>query len=248
MVINDKREILGWTMYDWANSAFSTTVVTALLGPYILALAESSSAPLNFLGTDIEPAAIFPFAVSLSVGLQVLFLPLLGTIADFTNLKKRMMMTFAYIGAITTIFLYFIRADMPLLGTNGAVLLGSALFILANLSFGAAIVFYNAYLPDITTPRLHGRGAASAPQPRAVECDGRYRAGGADQPGQRRYLVARFHLSLPAKAAAHQGIGQAAAAGDLLFPLWAPPDPGDISGAVAQIPGDAALPGRLFDL
>ena len=42
ITINDKREINGWVMYDWANSAFSTTVVTALLGPYILALAESS--------------------------------------------------------------------------------------------------------------------------------------------------------------------------------------------------------------
>ena len=41
-IINDKREIRGWMMYDWANSAFSTTVVTALLGPYILALAQSS--------------------------------------------------------------------------------------------------------------------------------------------------------------------------------------------------------------
>ena len=150
--MNDRREILGWTMYDWANSAFSTTVVTALLGPYILALAEASSTPLVLLGLRIEPAAIYPFSVSLSVLLQVLFLPLLGTVADYTNLKKRMMMTFAYAGAAATILLFFVKADMPLFGTNGAVLVGSILFIVANLSFGAAIVFYNAFLPDITTP------------------------------------------------------------------------------------------------
>ncbi|MCA9939190.1 MAG: MFS transporter, partial [Anaerolineales bacterium] len=100
----------------------------------------------------IEPAAIYPFSVSLSVLLQVLFLPLLGTVADYTNLKKRMMMTFAYAGAAATILLFFVKADMPLFGTNGAVLVGSILFIVANLSFGAAIVFYNAFLPDITTP------------------------------------------------------------------------------------------------
>ncbi len=152
VTVNDRSEILGWTMYDWANSAFSTTVVTALLGPYISALASSSTSPLNFFGIAIQPAAIFPFSVSLSVGLQVLFLPILGTLADFTNLKKRMMMTFAYMGAIATILLFLIQADMPLLGTNGAVLLGSLFFILANLSFGAAIVFYNAFLPDITSP------------------------------------------------------------------------------------------------
>lgn len=150
--INDRREIFGWTMYDWANSAFSTTVVTALLGPYILALAESSPEPLSLFGVTVEPAAIFPFSASLSVLLQVLFLPLLGTVADYTHLKKRMLLTFAYLGAAATILLFLIRADMPALGTNGAVILGSLLFIVANLSFGAAIVFYNAFLPDIATP------------------------------------------------------------------------------------------------
>lgn len=150
--MNDKREILGWTMYDWANSAFSTTVVTALLGPYILALADASATPLMIFGTAVEPAAIFPFSSSMSVLLQVLFLPLLGTIADYTHLKKKMMMLFAYVGAGATILLFLIRADMPGIGTNGAVLLGSLLFIIANLAFGAAIVFYNAFLPDIASP------------------------------------------------------------------------------------------------
>jgi UMF1 family MFS transporter len=150
--VDDRREILGWTMYDWANSAFSTTVIAALLGPYILSLAGSSTTPLRLFGAEIEPAAIFPFATSLSVLLQVLFLPLLGVIADFTNLKKPMLITFAYTGAGATILLFFIRSDMPGLGTNGAVLLGSLLYLLANLSFGAAVVFYNAFLPDIASP------------------------------------------------------------------------------------------------
>lgn len=150
--MNDKREIFGWVMYDWAASAFSTTVVTALLGPFILALAESSTTPLTIFGTAIEPAAIFPFSTSLSVILQVLVLPLMGTIADHTELKKRMMLIFAYIGAITTILLFFIRADMPVIGTNGAILLGSLLFIIANLSFGIAVVFYNSFLPEIASP------------------------------------------------------------------------------------------------
>ena len=151
-IINDKREIRGWMMYDWANSAFSTTVVTALLGPYVLSLAESSTAPLTFAGIEIEPASIFPFSASLSVLLQVLFLPILGTIADYTNLKKKMMLVFAYIGAIATILLFFMQSDMPVLGTNGVVLAGSLLFIIANLCFGAAIVAYNGFLPDIASP------------------------------------------------------------------------------------------------
>jgi len=151
-IINDKREQFSWMMYDWANSAFSTTVVTSLLGPYLQALAEASTEPLRLFGTAIEPGAIYPAAVSLSVVLQVFFLPLLGTIADYTALKKRMLLTFAYIGAFATILLFFIKADMAVFGTSGAVVVGSLLFIVANLSFGAAIVFYNSFLPQIATP------------------------------------------------------------------------------------------------
>ena len=146
-MVNDRREILGWTMYDWANSAFSTTVVTTFLGPYLLGLAEAnvrSDGLFYIFGYGAEPAAIFPFCVSLSVILQVIFLPLLGTIADYTHLKKRMMMLFAYLGAAATLLLFFIQGDL--------VVLGAFLFIVANLSFGAAIVFYNAFLPDIASP------------------------------------------------------------------------------------------------
>lgn len=152
--MNDKRELFGWMMYDWANSAFSTTVVTALLGPYILALGESSTTPINIFGFDVEAAAVFPFAASLSVFLQVIFLPLLGTAADYTNLKKRLLLAFAYTGAFMTILLFFVRTDMTFLGPNGAVLLGSSLFIIANLCFGAAIVSYNGFLPEIASPDM----------------------------------------------------------------------------------------------
>ncbi len=150
--MNDKREITGWMMYDWANSAFSTTVVTALLGPYLQALAEAATEPFRLFETAIEPGAIYPAAVSLSVILQVFFLPLLGTVADYTHLKKRMLLAFAYTGAFATILLFFVRADMPAFGTRGAVVVGSLLFIIANLAFGAAIVFYNSFLPQIASP------------------------------------------------------------------------------------------------
>ncbi len=150
--MNDKREITGWMMYDWANSAFSTTVVTALLGPYIQSLAEAATEPFRIFGTAIEPGAIYPAAVSLSVILQVFFLPLLGTIADYTHLKKRMLLAFAYTGAFATILLFFVRADMPAIGTRGAVVAGSLLFIIANLAFGAAFVFYNSFVPQIASP------------------------------------------------------------------------------------------------
>ena len=148
--MNDKREIRGWAMYDWANSAFSTTVVTALLGPYILALAEEN-AGMALFGITIEPAAIFPFVASIAVLLQVPLLPLLGTVVDYTHLKKRIMMVLAYSGAAATMCLIFIRSDMPILGTNGAIVLAGILLVFANLCFGGAIVAYNSFLPEIAT-------------------------------------------------------------------------------------------------
>jgi MFS transporter, UMF1 family len=147
-VVNDKREIFGWAMYDWANSAFSTTVGTVFLGPYVASLARSAaeaagSTTASFLGIPVAPDSFLPYCISFSVGMQVLFLPILGAIADYSHLRKQMMRLFATIGAVATILMFFLTGDLWWLG--------GVLFIIANLTFGAAIVFYNAYLPDIAS-------------------------------------------------------------------------------------------------
>lgn len=145
---NNPKEIRGWAMYDWANSAFSSTVVTTFLGPYLAALiAARPDGTITVLNYTIEATAFFPFCVSISVILQVILLPLLGSLADATNLKKRLLLGFGYAGATATMLLFFV--------TNDRILLGGVLFIVANLCFGAAIVFYNAFLPDIATADRH---------------------------------------------------------------------------------------------
>lgn len=148
-MVNDRREIFGWAMYDWANSAFSTTIGTVFLGPYVAGLARSAAEAagttnVSFLGIPVAPDSFLPYCISFSVGMQVLFLPILGAIADYSHLRKRMMQVFATIGAIATILMFLV--------TGGLWWLGGLLFIIANLAFGAAIVFYNAYLPDIASP------------------------------------------------------------------------------------------------
>src|SRR3954469_8864331 len=82
--INNRREIFGWVMYDWANSAFSTTVATTLLGPYLTALAQNALHDENgtvfsfgWFGT-VTAKSFFPFCVAISVFLQTFFLPVLG--------------------------------------------------------------------------------------------------------------------------------------------------------------------------
>jgi UMF1 family MFS transporter len=147
-MVNNKREIFGWAMYDWANSAFSTTVATVFLGPYLASLASrvaqaSPDGMAHLLGIPIAPDSFFPYCISLSVGMQVLFLPILSAIADYSHRRKQMMQLFATIGAISTILLFLTTAPLWWLG--------GLLFIVANLTFGAAMVFYNSYLPDIAS-------------------------------------------------------------------------------------------------
>ncbi|HEV7843251.1 MAG TPA: MFS transporter, partial [Pyrinomonadaceae bacterium] len=151
---NDKREIFGWVMYDWANSTFSTTVGTTLLGPYLTGLAQGiagKNGTVMSLGPfgSVTAESFFPFCVAVSVFLQVFLLPVLGAIADYSHLKKRLMTFFCYVGAIATCLLFFI--------TGNLYTIGGLIFIVANLCFGAALVLYNAFLPEITTEDLRNK-------------------------------------------------------------------------------------------
>jgi UMF1 family MFS transporter len=143
-MVNNKREIFGWAMYDWANSAFSTTVVTVFLGPYLTSItkaAADASGMVYLLGVPIRYDSFFTYIISASVLLQVTFLPILGALADYSHLRKQLMQLFCVIGSLATVALFFL---LP-----GGHFIGALLFLIANLSFGASIVFYNSYLPNI---------------------------------------------------------------------------------------------------
>ncbi len=145
---NNRREILGWINYDWANSVFSTTVVGVLIGDYVTVLAQKAvgenGAVISLGGYDLVTAkSVFAYTVGLSVFLQIFFLPILGAIADYTHLKKTFMAFFCFAGAFATCLLFFVQGNL--------YLMGCAFFLVANLSFGASIVFYNSFLTDITT-------------------------------------------------------------------------------------------------
>ena len=86
-MVNDKREIFGWAMFDWANSAFSTTVVTVFLGPYLSSItkaAADANGMVYLLGVPIRYDSYFTYLISASVLLQVTFLPILGALADYS--------------------------------------------------------------------------------------------------------------------------------------------------------------------
>ncbi len=145
---NNPREVFGWKVYDWANSAFSTTIVGALFGPYLTEITQQAVGEngvvvnLGPLGA-ITAKSFFPTAVSIAVFLQIFLLPVLGSIADYSNLKKRLMAVFCYLAVAATSLMFFVQGNL--------YWLGGFLFIVANLGFGAALVFYNGFLNEITT-------------------------------------------------------------------------------------------------
>lgn len=137
----------GWYVYDWANSAFSSTVVTLFLGPYLTALAKTAAGAdgrVYPFGIPVEPRSWWGYLIAASVILQVICLPVIGAYADATPRKKQLLAACAYTGALATMSLFFVQGS--------AYLIGGLLFLVANLAFGSSIVVYNSFLPEIAPP------------------------------------------------------------------------------------------------
>ncbi len=96
------------------------------------------------LGIKVAAGSYYPYLISLSVLLTVFVLPVIGAIADRSLHKKRLLAATAFTGAAATIGMLFVTGDR--------YLLGGALFVIANISFGAAIVVYNSFLPQLGGP------------------------------------------------------------------------------------------------
>ncbi|MGW5672674.1 MFS transporter [Micromonospora sp. NPDC003776] len=149
-----RRERTGWYFYDWANSAFQTTVITVFLGPFLTTVTELAAGCrlgadechgyVQPLGIRIAAGSYYPYLISLSVFLTVFVLPVIGAVADRSVHKKRLLAAAAFTGAGATIAFAFV--------TGERYLLGGALFLIANISFGAAVVVYNSFLPQLGGP------------------------------------------------------------------------------------------------
>ena len=129
-----RPELRAWATYDWANSAFVTTIMTAVFPIYYSRIASAGSAP---------ETASFRYGISTTIGLIIIAVisPILGTIADYRPVKKRMLGTFMGIGVTACILMYFIQ--------RGDWLLASVLFIVANFGANGSFVFYDSLLPHI---------------------------------------------------------------------------------------------------
>ncbi|MGW2873515.1 MULTISPECIES: MFS transporter [Kitasatospora] len=137
----------GWYINDWANAAFSATVLTVFLGPYLTTVAKDAAdaaGNVHPLGLTIRAGSFFPYTVSFSVLLSVAVMLLTGTVADRTGRHKELMCGFAYVGSLATMGMFFLGGDR--------YLLGGGLLVVANIAYAVSVALSYAYLPGLASP------------------------------------------------------------------------------------------------
>ena len=133
----NRPELRAWAMYDWANSAFQSTVITAVFPPFFAAYAAANlPAPVA--------TARFAWATTIAVGITAVLGPILGAIADYRAVKKRMLGVCLGIGVVATIM-------MGTIGRNEWQY-AALLFMVANIAIASSFVFYDSLLPHIAAP------------------------------------------------------------------------------------------------
>lgn len=138
----DRRGVAAWCLYDWANSAFPTVIVTFVFASYFAkALADSPEQATGQWG----------MAISLSSLLVAVIAPVLGAVADMAGRRKPWLLVFTLLCVSTGAALWTVLPD-PAFAVRALVLVG-----LANLAFELAQVFYNAMLPDVAPRAMIGR-------------------------------------------------------------------------------------------
>ncbi|SNC65980.1 MFS transporter, UMF1 family [Hymenobacter gelipurpurascens] len=143
---DDKRITRGWTFYDWANSVYPLVITSSIFPIYWGAITKTISPKddvVSFLGFQVPGSSLLTYAISAAFLLVALISPFLTSLADFSGRKKLFMQIFCYIGAFSCAALFFFTPDTLTLSTF--------IFIAATFGFSGSIVFYNSYLPLISS-------------------------------------------------------------------------------------------------
>ena len=135
--MKDRGKIFVWTLFDFANTSFSVIIVTVVFSKYFS----------NYVAGGQN--WIWGLAVSVSMVIAAFLSPPLGAIADVSRNRKRFLLIFTLLSVCCTLLMFFVK--------SGDILLGFALFVLANIGFEAGLVFYDAFLPNLTEKKNFGR-------------------------------------------------------------------------------------------
>jgi UMF1 family MFS transporter len=155
----EKKGKFGWCLYDWANSAFATTILAAVLPVYFAeSIVPKQGVELAFAGYKgyLSATSLWGYASGLTTLLIMISAPVLGGIADYSHRKKSFLMAFCYSGSLVTMLLFF--------SGPGDVFYTLLVFCLAHYCFVGGNVFYDAFLPFLSKgkdmDRLSGQGYA----------------------------------------------------------------------------------------
>lgn len=149
-VKNDQKVVNAWALFDWANSAYSLVISTAVFPVYFIA---STPEIITFSGVEFTNSSLYTGAITISYLIIACLSPILSGIADSGGRRMFFMKMFTIIGAFACMSLFFFKgADQLWLGTIA--------FILATIGFAGSIVFYNAYLPEIVSEDQYDKVSA----------------------------------------------------------------------------------------
>ena len=135
-----------WAWYDWANSVYFTTVITAVFPSFYATYAAAGLEPA-------QATARFGLVTTLSVAVVAILSPVLGALADYSGIKKKLLAIFMAIGVLACAAMAFI--------TEGNIALASALFFIGNIGVSGSVVFYDSLLPHVAKPEETDRVSAA---------------------------------------------------------------------------------------
>ena len=138
---NDPRIINGWAMFDWANSAFSLVISTAIFPIYFNGICAQT---VNLFGFELLSSSVYSYSISVAYLILALSSPILSGIADYGGNKKAFLRFFTMLGAAACMAMIFFK-------TESQTMFGLVCFIIATIGYSGGLVFYNAYLPEIVT-------------------------------------------------------------------------------------------------
>jgi UMF1 family MFS transporter len=140
-------------MYDWANSVYQLTIGSTIFPIYYNAVtSHGTDYTIDFFGYRAINTVMYSWSIALSYLVVAIFSPLFSSISDYTGLRKRFMMIFTWIGAISCGALFFFNKN--------TIELGLIAFTLATIGYGGSLVFYNSFLPVIAEPEQQDRISA----------------------------------------------------------------------------------------
>ncbi len=139
-----KRVQNGWAMYDWANSVYSLVITSTIFPVYYNSVTQTEEGgdTVNFFGLEVVNTVLYSYSISFSFLLIAILSPLLSGIADSSGKKLSFMKFFCYLGSLSCLGLFFFE------GPN--LEWGIFCSVMASVGFAGSIVFYNAFLPEIS--------------------------------------------------------------------------------------------------